>query len=227
MPEIRACLFDLDGVLVDTAKYHYIAWKETADSLGIPFDEHDNELLKGVSRKGSLEFILNKGRQSKSENEIEHLLESKNSLYLKLVSDMTPEEVLPGVRRFLEELKAQGIKIALGSASKNAQLILDKCELSGLFDAIVDGRHCTHSKPHPEVFEKGMKALGSYPTETVVFEDAISGIIAGNRAGCFTIGVGEKDVLKEADAVIEGFKDYTPKHLFSLLSSASKSKIIA
>ncbi|TNE78545.1 MAG: beta-phosphoglucomutase [Bacteroidetes bacterium] len=227
MPEIRACLFDLDGVLVDTAKYHFIAWKQTADSLGVPFDEQDNELLKGVSRRGSLDYILNKGNLHLSEERIELILDAKNSHYLRLVGDMTPDEVLPGVFDFLHALKLEGIKISLGSASKNAQLILDKCELSPLFDAIVDGRHCTHSKPHPEVFERGMQALNSKPTETVVFEDAINGISAGNYAGCYTIGIGEPDVLKEADLVVSGFADKTPQSLFAQLKKTGKPKIIA
>lgn len=226
MPKIRACLFDLDGVLVDTAKYHFIAWKQTADSLGIPFDEQDNELLKGVSRRGSLEYILNKGNKKLSEDEVELLLDEKNSHYLRLVGNMTPEEVLPGVREFLIALKAENIGIALGSASKNAQLILDKCELTDFFDAIVDGRHLTHSKPHPEVFERGILALKSTPNTTVVFEDAMNGITAGNYAGCFTIGIGEPDILKEADLVIEGFENRTPQSLFAQLK-ANKQRIIA
>lgn len=221
MPEIKACLFDLDGVLVDTAKYHYIAWKETAVSLGIGFDEQDNELLKGVSRKESLEYILKKGHLQISPGRKEVLLDEKNSHYLEYVGKMTSEEVLPGVLDFLEEIKKAGIKIALGSASKNAPLILERCGISHYFDAIIDGRHCTHSKPHPEVFEKGLQATKTAAANAVVFEDAINGIAAAKYAGCFAIGIGEPDILKDADLVIPGFQNIHYQTLFSQLKRAN------
>ncbi len=224
MPDIRGVIFDLDGVLVDTAKYHFLAWKETANQLGVAFDEHDNELLKGVSRKASLDYILNKGKLSLDEDRIEQLLLDKNERYLKHVVNMDASEILPGVLAFIQALKAEHIKIGLGSASKNASLILDKCGLSDYFDVLIDGNRVTLSKPHPEVFSKGVKAFGLNPDQVVVFEDAISGILAANHAGCFAIGVGEADILSDADFVISGFEGTEPDSLFKRLPQTKKKK---
>lgn len=208
MPEIKACIFDLDGVLVDTAGYHFKAWKATAEKLGIAFTEEHNEQLKGVSRRQSLEYILSIGKVQISEAEILRLLEEKNNHYLELIQHMDPSEVLPGVFDFLEELKVAGMRTALGSASKNAPIILERCRLNSYLDAVIDGTCFTHSKPHPEVFQKGMEALSVFPEMTVVFEDAVNGIKAAKTAGAHAVGVGDPETLNEADFVITGFENF-------------------
>ena len=152
MSTIKACLFDLDGVIVDTAVYHYKAWKRLADQLGLKFTEHDNELLKGVSRVRSLEIILELNHVTKTVEEQTGLATQKNNWYVEMINQMTPAEILPGAKEFLEACRAAGIKTALGSASKNSGTILNKINLAGLFDAIVDGNHVSKAKPDPEVF---------------------------------------------------------------------------
>lgn len=206
--EIKACIFDLDGVIVDTAKYHYLAWKETADSFNIEFNEHDNEQLKGVSRIASLEFILNKGNVKLSKKDFEHALEDKNNLYLSYVSQIDSSELLPGVLEFLTELKEKSIKIGLGSASKNAQIILDRTGINSFFDIVIDGNKVTESKPNPMVFKKGADGLKISPSDIVVFEDALNGIEAAINGGFMVIGIGDKQVLKKAHYVITGFENF-------------------
>ncbi len=206
---IKGCIFDLDGVIVDTAKYHGLAWTRLADSLGVPFNEHDNEQLKGVGRIESLEYILNKGNISLSEEEKVRLASQKNEWYLEFVRTMQPDEVLPGAVAFLTELKQKGIKIALGSASKNARLVLELTNTLPLFDAIVDGTRTTQSKPHPQVFLMGAEDLGLKPSECVVFEDAISGIDAALAGGFTAIGIGSPNVLTKAHKVFAGLSEVT------------------
>lgn len=217
MPDsIKACLFDLDGVLVDTARYHYVAWKRLAESLGVPFTELDNEQLKGVSRVDSLDYILRKGNLSKTAAEKEALMDVKNTWYLELVATMHPDELLPNVREFLAELKAAGMLIGLGSSSKNAQMILDKTGIHVFFDTVVDGRHTTNSKPHPEVFLKGAAQLNIPPSQTVVFEDAASGIAAARAGGFYAIGLGDPSVLAQAHHVIPSLQSFSYPQLISL-----------
>jgi beta-phosphoglucomutase len=213
---IKACLFDLDGVLVDTAKYHFVAWKRLAESLDVSFTEHDNEQLKGVSRLESLEYILRKGNKQFSIVQKEQLMDTKNNWYLELVATMQPEELLPNVREFLTELKANGLLIGLGSSSKNAQMILDKTGINVFFDTVVDGRHITFSKPHPEVFLMGAQNLNVTPAETVVFEDAVSGIAAAVEGGFYAIGLGDPQVLKQAHSVIPSLQGFNYTQLQSL-----------
>ena len=167
----RALLFDLDGVLVDTAKYHFLAWKALADELGIPFTREDNERLKGVSRMASLEIILELGKRECTEAEKEALCSRKNGLYVSYIRKMTPEEILPGVQEFMLDAKRQGYRIALGSASRNSATVLERVNLWSLFDAIADGTNVTKPKPDPEVFLVGAKMLGVPPEECIVFED--------------------------------------------------------
>src|SRR5690606_3687463 len=176
----------------------------------------ENEELKGVNRLKSLELILGWGGVQKTSEEIELLAEKKNEWYLEMIASMQPEELLPGSREFLEELKAEGIKIALGSASKNAKIILDKTNISHLFDAIVDGNMVKASKPDPEVFLLGAKLLNMDPKECVVFEDAISGVEAAIAGGMKVIGVGEKEVLEKADVVISSLAEMTLDKINSL-----------
>jgi beta-phosphoglucomutase len=204
MSTIKACIFDLDGVIVDTAVYHYKAWKRLADELGIDFTEHDNERLKGVSRVRSLEIILELGHVTKTPEEQQALATRKNDWYVEMINRMTPAEILPGAKEFLETCRAAGIKTALGSASKNSSTILNKIGLSRLFDTIVDGNHVSKAKPDPEVFLKGAEALGVTPAECVVFEDAIAGVEAAINGGMKVVGIGLPEVLCEANIVVSG-----------------------
>ncbi|KAA3437898.1 beta-phosphoglucomutase [Rufibacter hautae] len=216
MNTIKACLFDLDGVLVDTAVYHFKAWRQLAQTLGIDFTEHDNERLKGVSRVRSLEIILEIGGQTMDQERMLALCEQKNTEYLQDVAKMTPDEILPGVVDFLQALKAEGIKIALGSASKNAQLILERTNLLPYFDAIIDGRHVIHGKPDPEVFLKGAQALEVLPQECVVFEDAVAGVEAAKNGHMLCVGVGQPEVLTQADIVVKDLTEMSVARLHEL-----------
>ncbi|MEO6633472.1 MAG: beta-phosphoglucomutase [Mucilaginibacter sp.] len=204
MSTIKACIFDLDGVIVDTAVYHYKAWKRLADRLGLKFTEHDNELLKGVSRVRSLEIILELNGVTKTVAEQTELATQKNNWYVDMINQMTPAEILPGAKEFLEACRAAGIKTALGSASKNSSTILAKINMAHLFDAIVDGNHVSKAKPDPEVFLKGAEALGVSPAECVVFEDAIAGVEAAINGGMKVVGIGEPAVLNKANIVVSG-----------------------
>ena len=210
---IKACIFDLDGVLVDTARFHYLAWKELATKLGFDFTEADNERLKGVSRMDSLEILLQIGNVTLSEKEKKKYADEKNDRYLGLVLTMTPDDAMQGVREFLTELKETKILTALGSASKNARVIMEKTSLVHYFDVIVDGNLITKAKPHPEVFELGARMLRTYPPYCVVFEDAVAGIEAAHKAGMKCIGIGSSDVLHEADLVIPGFGNFRFENL--------------
>ncbi|TLX75342.1 beta-phosphoglucomutase [Labilibacter sediminis] len=204
MGKVKACLFDLDGVIVDTAKYHYIAWKEIANELGFDFTLEDNERLKGVSRMTSLDILLSIGNMSKTEEEKLALATKKNDNYLTYILKMGPEEILPGTKEFLELLKHEGIKIALGSASKNAMTILNRLELTDYFEAIIDGTKVSKAKPDPEVFLKGAEALNVEPKDCVVFEDAEAGVEAAIAGGMKCIGIGKADVLGKANLVVDG-----------------------
>lgn len=204
---MKGCIFDLDGVIVDTAKYHYLAWKKIAGELGFDFTEKDNERLKGVSRMASLDILLSIGGVELCEGEKQILADRKNKIYLDYILRMTPEEVLPGVRSFLGALRRNGIRISLGSASKNAKTILRQVGIESLFDAIADGNNVTKAKPDPEVFLKGAELLGLSPQDCLVFEDAVAGIEAAHRAGMKCVGVGDPEILSAADEHISGFND--------------------
>lgn len=209
---IKGLIFDLDGVIVDTAKYHFHAWKRLANSLGIDFTEEENEQLKGVSRRGSIEKILNWGGKTLPEAEIEDLMHQKNQWYLELMGEMDESEILPGVSNILETAKQRGLKIALGSASKNAPLILDQVNLTPYFEVIIDGNVVSASKPDPEVFIKGAKGLGLSPDECVVFEDSISGIDAALAGNMKAVGIGHPETLNKAHLNLLGFDGV---HLFN------------
>ena len=202
-----ACIFDLDGVLVDTAIYHYKAWKRLANELGFDFTEQQNEKLKGISRTRSLELILEWSGIQKTAAEKQELATRKNEWYVDMISHMTPSEILPGAKEFLEALRQAGIRTALGSASKNAGIILEKVGLLPYFDVLVDGNTVSASKPDPEVFLKGAVALGVTPANCVVFEDAEAGIQAAKAGGMKVIGIGDKTVLHEADLVISSLSE--------------------
>jgi beta-phosphoglucomutase len=203
---IQACIFDLDGVIVDTAVYHYQAWKRLANELGFDFTEAQNERLKGISRMRSLELILEWGGIHKTAAEQQSLATRKNEWYVEMINQMTPQEILPGAKEFLEQVRSAGLKTALGSASKNSSTILERTGLLSLFDAIVDGNTVTASKPDPEVFLKGAAALGIAPAHCVVFEDAIAGIEAAKAAGMKSVGIGDRETLSGADTVVPGLK---------------------
>jgi len=199
---VRAVLFDLDGVLVDTAIYHFQAWRRLAAELGYSFSVVDNEQLKGVSRVESLELILNWAGLEKSETEKADLLTKKNQWYLELIEQLNPEHLLAGSLDLLKKLQEKGIKIALGSASKNALGILEKTGIITYFDALIDGNVVQLSKPNPEVFLKGAEVLGIEPAYCLVLEDAQAGIDAARAAGMQVIGVGQAEHLNGADLVV-------------------------
>ncbi|WP_456461724.1 beta-phosphoglucomutase [Lutibacter sp.] len=211
-------IFDLDGVIVDTAKYHYLAWKNLANSLGFNFTKKQNEQLKGVSRVESLDILLKYGNVKLSEEKKQSLLLEKNKEYLEYVHKMTPKEILPGVNQLLTFLETNNIKFALGSASKNAPLILEKVGLYERFTAIVDGNDVSKAKPNPEVFLIGAKKLGMNPENCIVFEDAIAGIKAANAAKMISIGIGDKKVLSEAAYVFRDMTEITPDFLKNLIN---------
>lgn len=202
----KGFIFDLDGVIVDTAKYHFLAWKNLANNMGVDFTEIQNEQLKGVSRVKSLEKILNWGNKSVSEEEFMELMAIKNEEYLGYINKMTEEEILPDVPKILSFLQEENQGIALGSASKNARTILNKVKLFSVFEVIVDGNDVSKAKPNPEVFLIGAQKLGLDQHDCIVFEDSVAGIKAANNAGMISIGIGDKDILHEADYV---FKDFT------------------
>jgi beta-phosphoglucomutase len=185
-------IFDLDGVIVDTAKYHFLAWKNLADDLGFEFTETHNELLKGVSRVRSLEILLEIGNIELSETKKQEILISKNQDYLGYINKMGSDEILPGAETLLDNLDNLGIKYVLGSASKNATLILNQVGLLNRFEGIVDGNSVSKAKPDPEVFLIGAQKLNLSPENCVVFEDAIAGIEAANKANMISVGIGDK-----------------------------------
>ena len=210
---IKGFLFDLDGVIVDTAVFHFQAWRRCAQKLGGDFTEAQNEELKGVSRVDSLTKIIEWTGASVTADEFEALMVEKNEWYLELVQELSAADGLPGAVTFLEQAHAQGIKIALGSASKNAPMILDKMGLTPLFDAIIDGNNVINGKPHPEVFLKGAAALGLNPEECVVFEDSIAGVQAAKTGGMSCVGIGAPETLEGADIHFTALGDTTPEEL--------------
>ncbi|MDX1766538.1 MAG: beta-phosphoglucomutase [Arenibacter troitsensis] len=210
-------IFDLDGVIVDTAKYHYLAWRKLANELGFEFTQEQNELFKGVSRKRCLEILLEIGNIKASQEQFNRWLVEKNEDYLSLIEEMDESEILPDVLKVLQLLKKHNTPIALGSASKNARPILEKVNLLDYFDVIVDGTHVAKAKPDPEVFLIAAKQLGVPPKDCVVFEDAVAGIEAANNAGMLSIGIGNDKVLSEAKYVFANFTEIDHKFLNKLI----------
>jgi beta-phosphoglucomutase len=219
--DLRACIFDLDGVIVDTAKYHYIAWKQIAQDLGFEFSEKHNERLKGVSRMRSLEILLEVGCLQLSEKTKIELAEHKNNLYLQYIHKLTPHDILPGAKEFLAELRNNHIKTALGSASKNAMLILERLDIVTLFDVIIDGNKALKAKPDPDVFEKAAQELKIPYNMCIVFEDAEAGIEAAIKAGMKCMGIGDKRTLNKANWVIEGFQCFNLNELLVLIGDST------
>lgn len=213
----KGFIFDLDGVIVDTAGYHYLAWKNLADRLGIPFDEGQNERFKGVSRKRCLEILLELGGMEVSTSQFETWLLEKNEDYLSYINGMDESEILPGVCKVLDFLKENDIPMALGSASKNAGAILQKVSLAAYFASVVDGNKVQRAKPDPEVFLIAAKDLGIAPENCVVFEDAVAGIAAANGAGMTSVGIGDPEILAEADYIFRDFTEIDLKFIKALI----------
>ena len=214
---IACCIFDLDGVLVDTARYHYLAWASLAQELGFVFTPEQGEATKGVSRMESLDIVLRAGGMETrfTPMEKERMAAEKNKRYLRYVSAMTPVEVLPGVAAFLQDVRRHGAKVVLGSASKNAGQILDRCGLRPLFDVVIDGTQVSRAKPDPEVFSKGAEQAGLPPAYCVVFEDAAAGIEAASRAGMRSVGIGGSPALSQATMQLTNFEDFTFERLLA------------
>lgn len=221
MSRFRGAIFDLDGVLCDTARFHYLAWKRLADALGIPFSEQDNEELKGLSREDSLRALLRLGGRPEPETpEFSRLAEQKNRWYREAISRMTPADLAPGAGEFLRGLREMGLLTALGSASKNTAQVLKCLQLEDAFDCIVDGTMVTRAKPAPEIFLRCARQLALQPAVCVVFEDAPAGVLAAHRGGMPCVGVGRCERLTGAELVIPGFGGMEPAALLDRLERA-------
>jgi beta-phosphoglucomutase len=202
--KMKLAIFDLDGVLVDTAKYHYLAWKRLATQYGFDFTEVDNERLKGVSRMRSLEILLEIGGLNVDEATQEAMAAQKNAWYVEYISRLDESELLPGAADYVRYLRSRGVMTAIGSASKNTAMILERLGIADLFDVVIDGTRTKKAKPDPEVFALAAQSLGIDPQDCVVFEDAVAGIQAAHRGGMGVVGIGKPDKLGEADAVVPG-----------------------
>jgi len=210
---IKAAIFDLDGVIIDTAHYHYIAWKRLASEFNINLTIEANELLKGVSRMRSLELILEMGNIHLSEEEKEKYANKKNAWFVDYIESIRPEEIFPGVKELLQSIRDQGIKVGLASSSKNAPRVIELLKIKDLFDTMVDGTMITHSKPHPEIFLLAASRLGVPPAECVVFEDAEAGVEAAVAAGMKCVGVGSPAQLGKANKVVAKTGDFKVNEL--------------
>jgi len=202
MSRFKAVIFDLDGVITDTAHYHYLAWKRLADSVGAPFDEAFNEQLKGVDRMGSLALILARAPRTYTDEEKRALADAKNRDYVELIATMTPDDLLPGALRALEDVRAAGLRIGLASVSRNAFTVLDRLGIRDRFDDVVDAATVARGKPDPEIFLTAAAHLGVDPTDCLGVEDAAAGVASIKDAGMFAVGVGDPRVLHRADRVI-------------------------
>ena len=218
MAIIKGFIFDLDGVLVDTARYHYQAWRRMANELGFDFSEKDNEQLKGVGRRDSLEKILGWGKVTLLEDEKERLMTRKNDWYQELIKTMDTNSTLPGVREFLDSARDLSLSLALASSSKNAPRILELTDLAHYFSATVDGTQITNSKPDPEIFLTAAERLRLEPGELVVFEDAQAGVEAALAGGFRTVGIGNKKSLAEAEIVYRGLGETSPAEVINSLN---------
>lgn len=218
---IKGLIFDLDGVITDTAEYHYLAWKSLAKKMGIEMDREFNEQLKGISRMESLDLILKHGNKvnAYTEEEKVELATQKNEEYKEYIKQITPKDLLPGIERLLQDAKGKGLGMALASASKNAPEIMKRLEIEELFDGIVDPASLNAGKPDPEIFIKGAELLGLDTSECVGLEDAEAGVEAINGANMFSVGVGSKDAMHKADYIVEDTKELT---LDKILEQAAK-----
>jgi beta-phosphoglucomutase len=213
---IKACIFDLDGVIVDTAHYHFLAWKRLADELGVTFTLEDNERLKGVSRMASLDIILEIGGLTLSDHTKLQMANQKNTWFVDYVERMMPEEIFPGVKQLIIDLKSKGIKVAVASSSKNAKTVIHLLHIQNEFDTVVDGTMVVHSKPDPEIFLLAAHKLGIDPKRCVVFEDAEAGVQAALAAGMKCVGVGSAEQLGAAHRIISKTGDFKVAELVDL-----------
>ena len=213
---IKACIFDLDGVIIDTAKYHYLAWKRLAAEFGEDLTLEENEKLKGVSRMQSLDIILALAKLQKTEAEREALATKKNEWFVEYISRITPDEMYPGVRDLLHAIRRLNIGIALASSSKNAAMVIRLLDIAAEFDAVIDGTMITQTKPDPEIFLKAAAKLGVQPSDALVFEDAEAGVEAACRAGMKCVGIGSPALLHKANIVITNTADFDLKNLNTL-----------
>ena len=213
---IKACIFDLDGVIVDTAHYHFLAWKRLSQELGVELTEKDNEKLKGVSRMQSLQIILDMGKITISKERKESLASRKNEWFVEFVEKMKPDEIFPGVKQLITAIRKKGIKVALASSSKNAPRVIELLGIAKLFDAVVDGGMIIDTKPDPEIFLLTAQKLNIKPAECLVFEDAEAGVEAASRAGMKCVGIGSADVLSKANMVVAKTADFKIEMLTSI-----------
>jgi len=213
---IKACIFDLDGVIVDTAHYHFMAWKRLAAEIGVDLTEQENEKLKGVSRMDSLEIILKLGSITKSNQEKEALATKKNNWFVEYIHQMRANEIFPGVKELILNVRESGRKVALASSSKNAETVIELLGIGPLFDVMIDGTMIIHTKPDPEIFLLAASRLSIHPKDCLVFEDAEAGVEAAVRAGMKCIGVGSPAQLSKANIIVKNTADFDIKNLNTL-----------
>lgn len=213
---MTACIFDLDGVIVDTARYHFLAWQKLANELGVELTRQHNERLKGVGRMESLNIILELGGLQRNDQEKSALASRKNAWFVAFIEAMKKEEIFDGAKDLFAELKAHGVKVALASSSKNAQTVLKKLDIGHYFEAIVDGNMIDRSKPDPEIFLKAAGMLQVNAKECVVVEDAEAGVEAAIRAGMRCVGIGKKDQLYKANLVVDRIDQLNYQLLYNL-----------
>jgi len=214
--KIRAFIFDLDGVLTDTAEYHYRAWKRLADEIGMAFNRHDNEALRGIPRRESLLKILKE--HSYTETQLQEMMARKNNYYLEFIGEISPRDVLPGARELLTEIREAGLRSALGSASRNAREVLERLGIANLLDAVADGNSVERQKPAPDLFLHAAAQLGILPEECVVVEDAAAGVEAARAGGFHSIGLGPRERVGEADAVFPAIEKIGLQDLLAALA---------
>ena len=212
---IRGFIFDLDGVLTDTAEYHYRGWKRLADEEGIPFTREDNEHLRGIPRRESLMLILKE--RTYPEEKIQEMMERKNNYYLEFIREVSPKDLLPGARELLEEIRQAGLKSALGSASKNAPDVIRRLGIADLLDAISDGNSVERQKPAPDLFLHAARQLNLTPDECVVVEDAAAGIEAARAGGFHTVGLGPCERVGDANVILDSLEGVRLSAVLELL----------
>jgi beta-phosphoglucomutase len=219
---LKAVIFDLDGVITDTAEYHFQAWKALGEEVGVPFTREFNEELKGVSRMDSLEKILALGEKQNdyTQEEKETMAARKNKHYVRLIEGISPSDILPGIKDLINTIKANGLKLGLASVSKNAFSVMDKLELTDQFDVIVNAVKIKKGKPNPEIFLTAAEMLGVEPNECLGIEDAAAGVDSIKGAGMFAVGIGNEETLKKADLIYNNtsevsFEDLTSAYIKS------------
>lgn len=213
---IEACIFDLDGVITDTAEYHYLGWKKMANEAGLEFDRKTNEQLRGVSRRQSLNIILQYNKKELPEKKIEELMKNKNDYYTQSLESITEKDYLPGIKDFILKIREKGIKTAIASASKNAEKVIQNLNAKGLFDIIADGYSVKNTKPAPDLFLFAAKRLNVNPTKSVVFEDAQAGIEAALKGGFFCVGIGPEERVGQAHLRYDRTEDIQLEDVLSL-----------